>query len=44
MGATKDVIRKGILGFEFLHFLSVAVSSLNGNQMAWWLNCNLFMQ
>jgi hypothetical protein len=33
---------KGMVGFEFLHFLSVAVSSLKGSQMTWWFKCNPF--
>jgi hypothetical protein len=33
---------KGMVGFEFLHFLSVVMSSLKGSQMTWWFKCNHF--
>jgi hypothetical protein len=34
---------KGMVGFEILCFLSVAVSSLKGSQMTWWFKCNPFL-
>jgi hypothetical protein len=42
-GCSEGCHWKGMVGFEFLHFLSVAVSSLKGSQMTWWFKCNMFL-
>jgi hypothetical protein len=41
-GCNEGCLWKGMVGFEFFHFLSVAVSYLKGNWMTWWFKCNLF--
>jgi hypothetical protein len=35
-GCNKGFLWKGTIGFKFLHFLSVAMSSLKGSWMIWW--------
>jgi len=42
VGASKDVVGKGMVVFEFLHFLSVVVISFKGSQMTWWFKVFFF--
>jgi hypothetical protein len=41
-GWNQECHRKGMVGFEFLHFLSVAMSYLKGNCITCWFKCNMF--
>jgi hypothetical protein len=41
-GCSQGCHWKGMVDFEFSHFLSVAVIYLKGIWMAWWFKCNPF--
>jgi hypothetical protein len=43
-GCNKGCHWKGMVGFNFFHFLSVEVISLKGSHMNWWFRCNPFLR